>query len=302
MISYFVFLATLAGIYALLSLGLVCAWGQGGMVNLGLVGFFAVGAYTSAILASAGLPIFIGWIGAVVASSLLGVALCFVTRKLRGDYLAIVTLGFAEVIRLVATNEKWLTGGSDGIAGVKAPLKAELGAAFPWFYLIVTWAVVGAAAYALARLLRAPFGRALRAVRDDEQVASVAGKTVLPLKLKAFATGAGLSGIAGALYAHLTSYIAPDGFVPLLTIYIFLATTAGGYTRIGGAILGSITLVVLLESTRFLAASIPWLDSVQVASLREFAIAVALILVLQRWSEGMLASKNQLACLPEKAA
>src|SRR5258708_524517 len=211
MISYFVFLATLAGIYSLLSLGLVSAWGQGGMVNLGLVGFFAVGAYTSAILSAVGVPVFIGWIGAIVVSSIFGVALCFVTRKLRGDYLAIVTLGFAEVIRLIATNEKWLTGGSDGIAGVKAPLKAELGAAFPWFYLIVTWVVVGAGAYILARLLRAPFGRALRAVRDDEQVASVAGKTVLPLKLKAFAIGAALSGIAGALYAHLTSYIAPDG-------------------------------------------------------------------------------------------
>lgn len=295
MTSYLIFMATLAGIYALLSLGLVTIWGQGGMVNLGLVGFYAVGAYTSALLSNAGVPIGISLVCAALVAGAVGVVLSYLTRPLRGDYLAIVSLGFAEVIRLIATNEKWLTGGSDGLSGIRSPLKAELGAVHPWFYLLLVWAIVGATAFCLTRLFRSPYGRALRAVRDDEQVAAVAGKPVLQLKLKTFFVGAALSGVAGGIYAHLTSYIAPDGFVPLLTIYIFLAATAGGYTRVVGAIVGSLAVVALLEGTRFAAAVIPGLTAVQIASLREFVIAVSLIAIMQIKPEGMFRSVNQKA-------
>lgn len=293
MTSYFLFMATLAGIYALLSLGLVTIWGQGGMVNLGLVGFYALGAYASALLTKSGVPIGMAWIAALAITGGVGAILCFVTRTLRGDYLAIVSLGFAEAIRLVATNEKWLTNGSDGVSGIRAPMKDVLGDGFPWFYMGLTWAIVALAAFGLGRLLRSPYGRALRAQRDDEQVAAVAGKSVLQLKLKTFAIGAALSGLAGAVYAHLTSFIAPDGFVPLLTIYIFLAATAGGYTRLTGAVVGSIAVLVLLESTRFAAAMIPGLNAVQVASLRELSIAVALIVIMQLRPEGLFGSTNQ---------
>jgi len=293
MISYLIFAGTIAGFYALLSLGLVTAWGQGGMVNLGLVGFVGLGAYTSALLSGAGVPIWLDWIAAAALSGTVGVALCFVVRNLRGDYLAIVTLGFAEILRLAETNEKWLTKGSDGISGIVAPLKSHLGDLFPYFYLVLTWALVGGAAFVLNWLLRSPFGRALRAVRDDEQVAAVAGKSVLRLKLQAFGMGAALSGLAGALYAHFTSFIAPDVFMVQLTIYIFLAATAGGYTRLTGAVVGSIALVALLEATRFAAAAIPGLDAVQVASLREFAIAVSLIVVMQLWPDGAFNTINE---------
>jgi len=221
------------------------------------------------------------------------VALCLVVRNLRGDYLAIVTLGFAEILRLAETNEKWLTKGSDGISGIVAPLKSHLGDAFPYFYLLLTWALVGVVALILYLLLRSPFGRALRAVRDDEQIAAVAGKSVLRLKLQAFGIGAALSGLAGALYAHFTSFIAPDVFMVQLTIYIFLAATVGGYTRLSGAVIGSIALVALLEATRFAAAVVPGLDAVQVASLREFAIAVCLIVVMQLRPEGAFGIANE---------
>lgn len=293
MISYLVFAGTIAGFYALLSLGLVAAWGQGGLVNLGLVGFVGLGAYASALLSGAGFPIWLDWIAAGALSAAVGVALCVVVRNLRGDYLAIVTLGFAEILRLAETNEKWLTKGSDGISGIVAPLKSHLGDAFPLFYLVLTWALVGIVTLLLNRLLRSPFGRALRAVRDDEQVAAVAGKSVLRLKLQAFGIGAALSGLAGALYAHFTSFIAPDVFTLQLTIYIFLAVTVGGYTRLTGAVVGSIALVALLEGTRFIAAVIPGLDAVQIASLREFAIAVTLILIMQLRPEGAFGMTNE---------
>jgi branched-chain amino acid transport system permease protein len=293
MISYLVFAGTIAGFYALLSLGLVTAWGQGGLVNLGLVGFVGLGAYTSALLSGAGFPIWLDWIAAAALSAAVGVALCVVVRNLRGDYLAIVTLGFAEILRLAETNEKWLTKGSDGISGIVAPLKSHLGETFPLFYLALTWALVGIVAFLLNWLLRSPFGRALRAVRDDEQVAAVAGKSVLRLKLQAFGVGTALSGLAGALYAHFTSFIAPDVFTVQLTIYIFLAVTVGGYTRLTGAVVGSIVLVALLEATRFIAAVIPGLDAVQIASLRELAIAVTLILMMQLRPEGAFGMTNE---------
>jgi branched-chain amino acid transport system permease protein len=295
MTSYLIFTATMAGIYALLSLGLVKIWGHGGMVNLGLVGFYAVGAYGSALLSMTGTPIGLTLaFGAVVAGAV-GVLVSYITRPLRGDYLAIVSLGFAEVIRLVATNEKWLTGGSDGLPGLRAPLKAELGDYHSVFYMVLVWAIVAAAAWVLTRLARSPYGRALRALRDDEQVAAVAGKPVLSLKLKAFFIGAALTGLAGGLYAHFTSYIAPDGFVPLITIYIFLSATAGGYTRVKGAIVGAVIVTLLLESSRFLGDVLPSLTAGQVAALREFLIAVSLILIMQFKPDGLLKSKPQLS-------
>ena len=121
----------------------------------------------------------------------------------------------------------------------------------------------------------------------------MAGKPVLQLKLKTFFIGAALSGLAGAVYAHLTSFIAPDGFVPLLTVYIFLAATAGGYTRLSGAVVGSIAVLALLESTRFAAAAIPGLNAVQVASLRELTIAVALIAIMQLRPEGVVPKQER---------
>ncbi|MGL4286451.1 MAG: branched-chain amino acid ABC transporter permease [Phreatobacter sp.] len=298
MISYLVFIGTLTAIYAMLSLGLVVSWGQGGMVNLGLVGFFGLGAYASALLSAAGVPIGLGWLAAIILPAAIGVGFCLLTRSLRGDYLAIVTLGFGEGLRLVELNERWLTGGSDGISGIRAPLKEVFGSFYPWAYLAAAWALVLVAAWLLNRMLRNPFGRALRSVRDDESVAAVAGKSVLRLKCQAFGMGAGLFGLAGALYAHFTGYIAPDIFVVQLTIYIFLAVTAGGYSRLAGAIVGAFAVMTILESSRFAAEFVPGLSAVQIASLREFSIAVALIVIMQVRPQGLFGLWNERAGVP----
>lgn len=301
MISYLLFIGTLTAIYAILSLGLVVSWGQAGMVNLGLVGFFGLGAYCSTLLTMGGLPIGGAWMMAAALSAAIGVAFCLMTRTLRGDYLAIVTLGFGEGLRLVELNERWLTGGSDGISGIPAPLKASAGDLFPWLYFALAWAIVLLAAWTLNRVLGSPFGRALRAVRDDENVAAVAGKSVLLLKCQAFGIGAGLFGLAGAVYAHFTSYISPDNFVVQLTIYIFLAVTLGGYTRLVGAIFGALAVMSILETSRFGAEFIPGLNAVQIASLREFSIAVALIIIMQVRPQGVFGLKNEKARVSPEA-
>jgi branched-chain amino acid transport system permease protein len=139
MISYLLFIGTLTAIYAILSLGLVVSWGQAGMVNLGLVGFFGMGAYGSALLSGVGVPIGVAWIVATLLSAAIGIGFCLLTRTLRGDYLAIVTLGFGEGLRLIELNERWLTGGSDGISGIRAPFKQALGELYPWFYFGLAW-------------------------------------------------------------------------------------------------------------------------------------------------------------------
>lgn len=299
MTAYLIFIAAIAGIYALMAMGLVTIWGQGGMVNLGLVGFFALGAYTSALTNAHGVPIVLAWLLGALLAGAAGVLLTVSTRRMRGDYLAIVSLGFAEVIRLVANNETWLTKGSDGISGIASPFaSAFAGSLAPHANLlnmVMIWAVVGGVAWALTRLLRSPYGRALRAVRDDDIVAAVAGKRVLSYKKKTFFLGAAITGLAGAIYAHLTSYIAPDGFVPLLTIYIFLAVTLGGYTRLKGAVLGAVAVVALLEGTRFVAELLPGVNAVQASAAREFVIAVALIAMMQWRPEGLLNERHDLA-------
>jgi branched-chain amino acid transport system permease protein len=287
--NYLIAMAVSAGIYALMALGVNVMWGFAGMVNLGLVGFFAVGAYTSALLTKGGVAIALGIVAAGVIASGVGALVSLVTVRLRGDYLAIVTLGFAETIRIVASNAIPLTNGTDGISGIPGPYRGALSPEqFNLLYLAIVAVIVAIAYLGAERLRASPFGRVLRAIRDDEQVASVAGKHVTLFKVKAFALGSAALGIAGALYAHYTSYIAPDIFVPLLTLYIKLALLAGGLGNNRGAIVGAFAVVFLLESTRFVIPFVPGITPVQGAAIREFLIAAFLLVMLRYKPTGLV--------------
>lgn len=289
MASYLLFIATIGGIYGLLALSLNLIWGGVGMVNLGLAGFFAVGAYSSALLTTKlAAPIAVGWLLALVAGGFAGLVVTLSTTRLREDYLAIVTLGFAEAVRLVAANEIWLTRGADGISGIPGPWKAELGRDFNAVYFAIVLAALLAVFWLVRRIDRSPYGRTLRAIREDPQVAQVAGKPVLRFKTEAFVLSAAIAGLAGALYGHFTSYIAPDLFLPLITVYIFLAVASGGTGRSAGALLGAYLVMALLEASRFLVEAIPAVTAVQRAALKEMLIALALILVLRLKPGGIL--------------
>ncbi len=300
MANYLLFIATIGGIYGLLALGLNLIWGGAGMVNLGLAGFFAVGAYTSALVTTTGhLPIAAGWMLAPTAGGAAGLVVVLSTTRLREDYLAIVTLGFAEVVRLIAANEIWLTRGSDGISGIPGPWKAALGQDFNAAYLAMLVVVLLVVFTLVRRIDRSPYGRALRAIREDAQVAQVAGKPVLRFKAQAFAMSAAIAGLAGALYGHFTSYIAPDLFLPLITVYIFLSVASGGIGNPAGALVGAYLVMTLLESARFLVEFIPYVTAVQRAALKELLIAVALILVLRLMPRGLLPERIPRAPLPQ---
>jgi len=281
---------TFAGLYGLMALGLNLVWGMTGLINLGLAGFFAAGAYASALVTvKLGLPIVVGLTAGALFAAAAGAALALTTRNLRGDYLAIVTLGFSEVVRLVASNEIWLTQGTDGISGIPGPWRGRVTPeTFNLIYLGIVTAFVAAALWLLERVRRSPYGRVLRAIRDDQQVAAVAGKRVIKFKVEAFALSAAIVGVAGALYGHYTSYIAPDAFAPLITIYVVLALTAGGTGDNRGAVLGALLVVFFMESTRFITAALPGLAAVQVAALREALIGASLILMLRFRPAGLL--------------
>ena len=290
MTAYLASLMVFAGINALLALGLNIVWGLGGMINLGLAGFFALGAYASALFSlRLGWPMPLAGLAAIGIAATLGTVLAGVTARLKGDYLALVTLGFAQVIQLVAANERWLTNGTDGISGVPGPWRSVLSPTqFDLLCMALCWGLVTVCWAALARLASSPFARVLRAVREDEMVAAVAGKRVLWFKIRAFALGAGVSGLAGSVYVHFNGYIAPDSLDVLLTLNVVLALTLGGTGRMAGAVVGALLLEALTEGTRFMGGVVPALSPVQVASLREAVIGIVLILVLRLRPQGVL--------------
>ena len=301
---YLVAIGVTAGIYALMALGMNVIWGMAGLINLGLVGFFAVGAYVSGLLTlRLGLPIVVGVAAGTLMAALFGVLVALVTVRLRGDYLAIVTLGFAETLRIVMSNELWIANGTDGLSGIPGPLRGTLSPhLFNLLYLGIVVAAVVVLFFMVDRLANAPFGRVLRAIRDDEQIAQAAGKNVVLFKVKAFAFGTAALGLAGALYGHFTSYIAPDLFAPLLTLYVKLSLLTGGLGNSKGAVLGAVLVVFFLESTRFIVPLVPGLSAVQGAALRELLISVALLVILRFYAKGLLPERIQHPPLPAMAA
>jgi branched-chain amino acid transport system permease protein len=289
MTAYLTAMAISAGIYALLALGVNLTWGMAGMINLGLAGFFAIGGYATALLTKAGFAIPVGTFAGALAAAATGAGVALITARLRADYLAIVTLGFSESVRIAAANEIWLTNGSDGIAGIPGPWRATLAPQqFNLLFLAIVIIVLIGVFVALQRLCHSPFGRVLRAIRDDEDIAAVAGKHVLVFKVQAFAVGAGVLGLAGALYAHATSYIAPDIFAPLLTLNIILALVAGGVGNNAGAMVGAVRIVVLLEGTRFAAPFLPFLTPAQIAAVRELMVSALLLVILRILPGGII--------------
>ena len=300
---YLVAMAVTAGLYSIMALGMNVIWGMAGLINLGLVGFFAVGAYTSGLLTlKAGWPILAGVAAGAGVAAAAGVAVALITVRLRGDYLAIVTLGFAETMRVVMSNELWIANGTDGLSGIPGPFRQSLGPhLFNLQFLAFVVAATAILFFLFERLSHAPFGRVLRGIREDEQVVQVAGKNVVMFKVKAFAVGTAALGLAGALYGHFTSFIAPDLFAPLLTLYVKLSLLAGGLGNNVGAIVGAVLVVFFLESTRFVIPYIPEISAVQGAALREIMIAVALLVVLRVRARGLVPEKIANVPLPEPA-
>jgi branched-chain amino acid transport system permease protein len=278
-IDYVLALATISAVQILLVLGLNCQFGLTGLVNFGQVAFYAIGAYTSALLTVAGVPTIpaaAAGVGlAVLASALVGLS----TLRLGEDYFAILTLGFSETVRLFLLNARGVTNGPIGVSGVPRPL-ARFAAgheALAYFALV---ALAALAAFVLCQVLaKSPLGRTLRAVRDDDQAAMALGKDVLAFRLTAFGWGATLASLSGTLWAHYVTYVVPDQFTPEVTFYAWMAMIIGRPGSMIGAVAGTVGLVAVLESTRFARDVFPGLDAIHLAAGRQIAIGLGLILL-----------------------
>lgn len=281
MIAYLVTILTLVSIAAIVALALNLQWGLCGMVNFGIVGFVALGAYTTALLALAGTGPILALAGAVAVCALAGGLVALLSVRLSEEYLAIVTLGFGEIVRVVSLNEAWLTGGALGLPGIPRPLIESVPSeSYDWVFLGLCLLALAAVFLLLESLTRSPFGRLVRAVRDDDVVAATLGKNVLRTRVVAFAVGSGVTAVAGGLQAFHFSYIDPSQFTPIVSAYAFMAVIAGGRGSNRGILLGACTVMVLLEGSRFLKDFVEVLDAEQLASIRLILIGLGLILFL----------------------
>lgn len=302
-----------AGIYAVVTLGLQLNVGFTGIVNFGQAGFMAVGGYSMAILVlEAGLSFWLALPLAVLITMAFGVLIGLPSLRLRADYFAIVTLAMAEVVRLVAQNARDLTGGnkglycefegvnqtcfddawrsvSDSMLGVIESFWGDPEPLLP--LLIVIWVTVAIGVVALTYLQGTPWGRVLRAVREDEDATRALGKNTLLYKLQSLAISALLGALAGFFLALFLATIHPDDYEPIVTFFAFGVLILGGLANYKGVVVGAILLWTLLEGTRFVELPI---SEEKTAALR-FAIVGAVLIGLMAFRpQGLLGKREEM--------
>jgi branched-chain amino acid transport system permease protein len=292
LIAYGVFFLATALSYAIICLGLNLQWGQTGLFNVGVAGFVAIGAYTSAILTTPGssehlggfaMPIPLGLAGAMLAAGASSFLIGATTLRLRADYLAITTFGIAVAIHLFVLNAKSITGGPFGIGFIPRPF-GEL-AETPLLFNLANLGLIGGVAFtvyvALGRLLRSPWGRVLRAIREDERAADALGKSPNRFRLQAFALGGAVMGLGGAIQAHFIGFIAPDNYLSSLTFLVWAMLIIGGSGNNLGAVLGALLLWAIwsLSSTAIATLFAPE-QQARAAALQIVLIGVLLCVTL----------------------
>ncbi|MEV1330021.1 branched-chain amino acid ABC transporter permease [Micromonospora costi] len=301
-------------IYVLVAIGLNVVVGLAGLLDLGYIGFFAIGAYSVALFGSVNSPV-VKWIQkefdlpptwavtwaiclfiAIVLTMISGVLLGWPTLRLRGDYLAIVTLGFGEIIRIVARNAQGITNGPQGISaipGPEGPPSADnkvfgLIDAKPWYWLAITFVLV--VVFLVRRLEHSRVGRAWLAVREDEDAAAVMGVYPFKFKLWAFAIGAALGGLSGFLFGSRNAFIDPTQFNANLSILFVAMVVVGGSGNMIGVSFGAVLLAYLPERFRDFA-DYRWLV---------FGLAMVLVMILR--PQGLIPSRRRAREFKDRAA
>jgi len=310
--DFWAFVGVVAGIYTILALGLQLEFGFTGLLNFGQVAFMAIGAYTMAILVvKEGLSTWLAAPLAVGASALAGVLLGLPSVRLRADYFAIVTIAFSEIIRYVAMNAQSLTGGSQGTIALgkvgeaaqyngqwerfQAWVQGVLHASNDVAMLVIVWVVAVALLVLVWLAVRTPWGRVLRAIREDEDAAASLGKNAFAYKLQSLALGSALGGVAGVFYAWQFSFFSPDDFQPLLTFFAWMIVILGGLGRVWAVPVGALVFGFLFAGTRFLDfAPLSYLDSAERAYVRLIVIGLAIIALVVLRPQGLLGRRDQM--------
>ncbi len=291
-------------LYSLLGIGLNVVVGYAGLLDLGYVAFFATGAYLYALIAA---PVYGGgfdvgtsfWLVlpmAMLLAGLVGAALGVPVLRLRGDYLAIVTLGFGEIIRIMVNNEKELTNGPVGVFSIPKPefFNKELAGPFELYFVVIAGCFV--AAFAAERIRDSRVGRAWEAIREDEDVAAGMGVDTTVYKLLAFAIGAAIGGAGGVIYAAKQSAVFPSDFNLDVSINVIALVIIGGMGNVRGVLLGAMLLIGLPEVLRDFSVDFAFihLDNLG-ADYRLVIFGAALVAVMVLRPEGLLPSYRRAA-------
>ncbi len=322
--TYFLYLFGIGGMFALLSMGLNVQWGYTGLINFSVAAFFGVGAYGAALMTARNSPIaggfdpLVGLLVGLGVAAVVAVLIGIPTLRLRADYLAIATLGLAEVVRTIILNEGQWTNGSQGLSGIPrfyeqwpilGPLPNQLptgtidlpfavpltfGTGF-WaelFNVVLMLVFLSAALAVLRRLHRSPWGRVLRTIRSDEPLAEALGKNTFRFKLQAFVLGSVLMALAGVFFAHLQLFVNPGNLDPIRTFYVWVAVILGGSGSNRGALLGGFVIVAIREGSRFVdaTAAIP----IDAAPFRLITIGVLIVLLMRFRPQGLLPPQREL--------
>jgi branched-chain amino acid transport system permease protein len=307
LVSYGVFFLSVVLILGIVALGLNLQWGYTGLFNAGIAGFYAIGAYTHAIIttppradliANMGLPWLAGIAGAMAVTALAAWIIGLATIRLRGDYLAISTFGIAVTIQLVTLNFEPLTGGSQGFTGIPRPLYGMFGSpfAFNLFYFALLLCVVALVYWGLERILRSPWGRVLKAVREDETAAIALGKSAITFRLQAFVIGSTLMGLAGALYVSFIGFVSPFDFLPILTFQIWAMVIVGGSGNNKGALLGALTVWLIWASSGVaITKLVPPAHAAQGGAIQVILIGLMLVLALLFRPRGLIGEETMVS-------
>jgi branched-chain amino acid transport system permease protein len=346
--TYVLYLVGLVGMYVLLSFGLNAQWGYTGLINFSVAAFFGLGAYGTALLTSDSSPItggldpilgvipvpLVGIVVGLIVAAFVALLIGIPTLRLRADYLAIASLGLAEVVRLVVLNEDWLTNGSAGVRSIPTffeqwPVLGTFPQAMPGLRIEVVpgtpilleqsfWqatlnvALAGvfvAATYlVLRRVHRSPWGRVLRTIRSDEDLAEALGKNTYRFKMQSFVFGSLIMALGGVFYAHLNLFVSPDDLQPINTFYVWIAVILGGSGSNRGAMFGGFVIITIREGTRLLRDFLPetlpdalgLIDTIYTTIIANFGstrlllVGILIIAVMRFRPEGVLPPQREL--------
>ena len=321
-------LAPTTAAFALATIGLNVHFGYAGLLNFGHAAFMAVGAYAFAIFtmqvdptATLGWPVWLSFLAAILVAVLASVAFALVlgipTLRLRGDYLAIVTIAAAEIVRFTMRTSEYstITGGSQGLRGqdykgdVDAlnPLTGSTYGFGPWtataydtWVRILAWSLVIVALIIVWLLMRSPWGRVIKGIREDEDAVRSLGKNVYGYKMQALVLGGVIGGLAGIMFV-LPRAVQPDNFATAMTFYIWTALLLGGAATVLGPLLGSILFWVLLSFTGGILTGLQSIGAfgamtgTQAGQLRFVLVGVALMLIVVFRPQGIMGNKKELS-------
>jgi ABC-type branched-subunit amino acid transport system permease subunit len=319
-LPFWIFVAVIAGIYTIFALGLYLQYALAGLPNFGHVAFAALAAYTMAILIiHLNVPMPVSALAGLLVAVLFSLVLGIPSLRLRADYLAIATIAGAEIVRYLALNMQGLTGGPIGSIGMLGPsqlaqynqsweallrpIVAALkrnpvlapAASRDFAMLLIVWVIALILLTVFWLMARSPWGRMMRAIREDEDAAAAVGKDVFRAKLQVLILGALLGGLAGLLLAWQIGIITPDDYQPTFTFYAYLILILGGTTRIWAIPVGALLFGLLYSGTRFLNFyPLSLFDSGDRAYLRLILVGLLLILLMAIRPQGLLGNRREL--------